>query len=79
MRQWAIVQGKTNFLRYPSHAKKSAMKVEPIGDLIKKLEMHRSGLRAFAAKVQFEATLGKMNMLCDSVSYSLLQQVVGGI
>ena len=79
LRQWAIGQGTINFLRYPNHAKKSVMEVEPIGDLIKKLEVHRSGLRAFAAKVQFEATLDKVNMLCDGISYLLLQQVVGGI
>ena len=67
-----------NFLGYPSDSK-FVVEVESIGDLIKKLEMHRSGLRAFAAKVHFEATLDKVNTLCDGISYLLLQQVVGGI
>jgi len=81
LRQWATGQGVINFLRVPNHVNKPvvAVEVEPIGDLIKKLEMHRSGLRAFAAKVQFEATLDKVNMLCDGITYLLLQQVVGGI
>ena len=84
-----------NFLGYPNRSSSSSssssskklplpvvvvvVEVEPIGDLIKKLEVHRSGLRAFAAKVQFEATLDKVNTLCDGISYLLLQQVVGGI
>jgi hypothetical protein len=71
LKQWATGQGAIHFLGYPE--------VEPIGGLIKRLETHRSGLRAFAAKVQFEATLDKVNMLCDGISYLLLQQVVGGI
>jgi hypothetical protein len=79
LKQWATGQGVINFLGYPSGSKKLGAEPEPIGDLIKKLEMHRSGLRAFAAKVQFEATLDKVNMLCDGISYLLLQQVVGGI
>ena len=80
LKQWATGQGFINFLGYPSDAKKSLiMKVEPIGDLIRRLETHRSGLRAFSAKVQFEATLDKVNILCDGISYLLLQQVVGGI
>ena len=79
LKQWTTGQGVMNFLGSPSHAKKPVVEVEPIGDLIKKLETHRSGLRAFAAKVQFEATLDKVNMLCDGISYLLLQQVVGGI
>lgn len=83
LKQWAAGQGSMNFLGYPSGdsttTKKSVMEVEPIGDLIKKLETHRSGLRAFAARVQFEATLDKVNTLCDGISYLLLQQVVGGI
>ena len=88
LKQWATGQGVMKFLGYPpppltptaNHAKKPlVVEAEPIGDLIKKLEMHRSGLRAFAAKVQFEATLDKVNMLCDGISYLLLQQVVGGI
>jgi hypothetical protein len=77
LKQWASGQGTMNFLGYP--AVSHHPKVEPIGDLIKKLEMHRSGLRGFAAKVQFEATLDKVNALCDGISYLLLQQVVGGI
>jgi hypothetical protein len=83
LKQWATGEGTMNFLVYPpppgSHSKKSVVDVESIGDLIKKLEMHRSGLRAFAAKVQFEATLDKVNMLCDGISYLLLQQLVGGM
>jgi len=74
--------GVISFLAHPSNAKRptaAVVEVEPIGDLIKKLEMHRSGLRAFATKVQFEATLDKVNKLCDGISYLLLQQVVGGI
>ena len=79
LKQWATGEAVMNFLEHPRHAKKLVVEVEPIGDLIKKLEMHRSGLRAFAAKVQFEATLDKVNRLCDGISYLLLQQVVGGI
>ena len=87
LKQWATGQGTMNFLGYPTTATAShsssrrpvVMEIEPIGDLIKKLEMHRSGLRALAAKVQFEATLDKVNILCDGISYLLLQQVVGGI
>lgn len=81
LRQWVTGHGVINFLAHPSDANRpaAAVEVEPIGDLIKKLEMHRSGLRAFATKVQFEATLDKVNKLCDGISYLLLQQVVGGI
>lgn len=79
LKQWATGQGTMNFLGYPPPTTTTSKVVEPIGDLIKKLEMHRSGLRAFAAKVQFEATLDKVNALCDGISYLLLQQVVDGI
>ena len=79
LKQWATGQGTMNFLGYPPTTATTTRVVEPIGDLIKKLEMHRSGLRAFAAKVQFEATLDKVNALCDGISYLLLQQVVDGI
>ena len=88
LKQWATGEGVMNFLGYPNRSSSSSRKlpllvvvveVEPIGGLIKKLEVHRSGLRAFAAKVQFEATLDKVNTLCDGISYLLLQQVVGGI
>ena len=79
LRQWATGQGAILFLQqYPNHGKDPVVEVEPIGDLIKKLEMHRNVLRAFATKVQFEATLDKVNMLCDGISYLLLQQVLGG-
>jgi hypothetical protein len=79
LKQWATGQGMMNFLGYPNHATKLVVEIEPIGGLIKKLEIHRSGLRAFSARVQFEATLDKVNTLCDGISYLLLQQVVGGI
>ena len=39
-------------------------------------KLHRSELRAFPASFQFEATLDKMNTLCDGISYLLLQRVV---
>lgn len=41
-------------------------------------KLHRSELRAFPASFQFEATLDKMNTLCDGISYLLLQRVVDG-
>jgi len=49
----------------------------PISELIQQLEMHRKPLLALAGKVQFSVTLEKVNMLCDGISYLLLQQVVG--
>lgn len=53
--------------------------VESIGNMIKKLRWHRSGLRAFPARIQLEATLDKVNTLCDGISEScLLQQVLDG-
>ena len=88
LKQWATGRGVISFLENPpppSPSKSSSTAapaveiVESIGGLIKKLEMHRSGLRAFAAKVQFKATLDKVNNLCDGIAYLLLQQVVGGI
>ncbi|KAF8167212.1 hypothetical protein B0H34DRAFT_791971 [Crassisporium funariophilum] len=50
----------------------------PLCDLVKQLEAHRRPLRALGEKVQFSATLEKVNSLCDGISYLLLQQVVGG-
>lgn len=47
-------------------------------DLVKQLEAHRRPLMALAAKVQFSATVEKVNNLCDAISYLLLQQVLGG-
>ena len=47
-------------------------------DLVKQLEAHRRPLMALAGKVQFSATVEKVNNLCDAISYLLLQQVVGG-
>ncbi|KAF8971863.1 hypothetical protein BDZ97DRAFT_1650531, partial [Flammula alnicola] len=51
----------------------------PLGDLVRQLEGHRRPLMALAGKVQFAATVEKVNNLCDGISYLLLQQVVGGI
>ncbi|PPQ77547.1 hypothetical protein CVT25_011407 [Psilocybe cyanescens] len=44
-------------------------------DLVKQLEKHRLPLMALAEKVQFSATVEKVNNLCDNISYLLLQQL----
>lgn len=54
------------------------VRLAPLQDLVKQLEAHRRPLMALAAKVQFPATVEKVNSLCDGISYLLLQQVVGG-
>ncbi|KAF9528112.1 hypothetical protein CPB83DRAFT_767307 [Crepidotus variabilis] len=46
-------------------------------DLIKQLEKHRSPLMNLASRMQFSATVDKVNNLCDAISYLLLQQMVG--
>lgn len=48
-------------------------------DLIKNLEAHRRPLMALASKATFEATVDKVNSLCDGILYLLLQQVVDEI
>jgi len=53
--------------------------MEPIGDLIKGLEVHRLPLMNLGSRVQFETTLEKVNMLCDGISYLLLQQTLVGL
>lgn len=50
---------------------------EPLRDLVKQLEAYRRPLRLLLDKIQFEATVEKVNNLCDGISYLMLQQVVG--
>lgn len=45
-------------------------------ELIKQLEKLRSPLMNLASRMQFSATVDKVNNLCDAISYLLLQQMV---
>lgn len=49
-----------------------------LSDLVKQLETHRTSLRDVTSKIQFPITVDKVNKLCESISYLLLQQMVGG-
>ena len=49
----------------------------PLRDVVKQLEAYRRPLRSLLDKIQFEATVEKVNNLCDGISYLMLQQVVG--
>lgn len=46
-------------------------------DVVKQLEAYRRPLKSLLDKIQFEATVEKVNNLCDGISYLMLQQVVG--
>ena len=49
-----------------------------LSDLVKQLETHRTSVRDVTSKIQFPITVDKLNKLCGSMSYLLLQQMVGG-
>ncbi|CAA7264971.1 unnamed protein product [Cyclocybe aegerita] len=70
------------YLSAQERAEKAAERAQeraPLSELVKQLERHRSPLMALAEKVQFAGTVEKVNLLCDGISYLLLQQVVGGL
>lgn len=78
LRRWETGEGVITFLE---DAKRPVgvvvAEIEPIGHLIRKLEMHRGELMGFAGKIQFGSTKEKVNVLCDGISYLVLQQVAG--
>jgi len=63
---------------YNPFAPTSVPSTQPVSlcDLVKQLEVHRGPLMAVASRVQFTATVGKINKLSEAISYLVLQQVV---
>ena len=70
------VGGAASDLAAPAHGREQ---MRSLCDLIKNLEAHRRPLMALASKATFEATVDKVNSLCDGILYLLLQQVVDEI
>lgn len=75
LQRWIWDQGP---VLWESDSHNEPTRSPPLFDLVKQLEAHRRPLMALGAKVQFSATIEKVNSLCDGISYLLLQQVMEG-